>query len=478
MKELFSKINKNKEMLLFTIATVVSAMGHFIFSIVSKIYIVPNDYGVYSTCLLLTTYLGYLQLGVMNSYNRDYPQLIGANEDEKAKKLSNVSFSFISAVYLLASVALTILFAILDISGMIEKRYTVGFALCAINSLLIAVENFGSAKTRITKGFNIVSYVIMLQLISVVIGIVLTIKIGYYALYLTTMCSYLIGILLYYKPAFRDIQLDLDKQLLVQQIKFGLPLLISGLIWTIVNSIDKFVILTFVPGSATALGLYSIAQMGFSYMILIPTALSQVFYVKMGKIYGDTKDVQVLNRVALNYTRVVSIITCIVAFIALFLLSDFVNLIIPNYNGGVKSAQILIVGLSFYAPTMVNGNILTILKENAAILRSSIYLCLLNIIFSISLVLLFGAKIEYVALGTAISYVIRSLIVVVQIRIYAKADAWLLILNSIIPVLITIIPSLVVYYLIQNKIIGLAMVLVLLGVIGGLYLVNRRKRVE
>ena len=42
---------------------------------------------------------------------------------------------------------------------------------------------------------------------------------------------------------------------------------------------------------AEALGIYGIAQNAFSYMVLVPSAMSQLFYVKMGKEYGASGNI-------------------------------------------------------------------------------------------------------------------------------------------------------------------------------------------
>lgn len=108
----------------------------------------------------------------------------------------------------------------------------------------------------------------------------------------------------------------LNKSLIKMILVSGSPLLINGLIWTVVNSIDKFVILGFID--TEALGVYGIAQNAFSYMVLIPSAMSQLFYVKMGKEYGASGKIETLTDSSMNYTAILAGLTSMIALIAYF----------------------------------------------------------------------------------------------------------------------------------------------------------------
>ena len=77
---LLSEKFENIDFIVVSASTVIASAISFLFSVISRRYLSPLEYGTYSTCLLLQTYISYGQLGVLNSYNRDYPQLIGAEE--------------------------------------------------------------------------------------------------------------------------------------------------------------------------------------------------------------------------------------------------------------------------------------------------------------------------------------------------------------------------------------------------------------
>ncbi len=447
-----SVANASKEQLIFVISTVITSIVHFLFSIYVKMHVEPLEYGIYSTCLLLQTYMSYLQFGTLNAFNRDYSQLIGAQNNEKAKSYRDNVFSFLIVVFSITVLLICFFLLILYSRFLIDNRYIFGFFLIAIITMLTTIEHFGNYRMRIDKGFVYVSVISLIELISFLFGIYMVKRTGYYAIYLTTIISLLIGTLLYFRKAYYDIRFHIDWSFLKKIILSGIPLLINGLIWAVVNSIDKFVILGFI--TTESLGMYSIAQTAFTYMILVPTSMSQLFYAKMGEVYGKTKNIKYLIEKAKMFSVILAVLTSLMSLTAFFFLPILVKVLMPEYVNGVFSAQILIFGLSIYTTTMVSGNILTLLRENSAILRSSVYMCIFNIICSLLYVKLIGTHIEMVALGTATSYTLYAFVTMYQVSRCTKCKILTLIKSCIIPIFVTIIPGTILYFRIDCKLLG------------------------
>lgn len=449
-----------------------SAGIHFIYSIYVKAYVAPLEYGIYSTCLLLQTYMAYLQLGSLNAFNRDYPQLLGAGKPEDAKKYRNTVFSFLLSVYLISLVL--IIFVIITIGNIktFDKRFTYGFILSAVITVVTTIENYGNYRCRIDSGFKYPSLVTMLELLSIPLGLFLVPKFGYYAIYIISIVAMIIGIVFYFKPSFSDFKPTFDLKLLKVMLVSGIPLLVNGLIWTVVNSIDKFVILSFID--AEALGVYGIAQNAFSYMVLIPSSMSQLFYVRMGKEYGASGKVGTLTDVSLKFSSVLAAITSLIALVAYFFLPVLVDKFMQKYSNGIPASQILILGLSIYAATLINGNILTILGKNKALITSSICMCIFNVLCSIAYLIFVGVNIESVALGTATSYIFCSFIIIYQVHKYAGCEIIKLINASVIPVFISLIPGVIIYNLVNNRIVGFAVSVTLVFVF---YCIFYRKQI-
>lgn len=455
------------EQIMFVATTIISSGMHFIFSIYVKSYVSPLEYGMYSTCLLLQTYMSYLQCGTLNAFNRDYPQLMGAGKKDECEKYRNTVLSFIMTIYVFAAIIVSCAIIIVSHIKEIDIRYIVGLLLIVFITIITMIENFGNYRCRIDKGFKYISLVTLAELLSLPVSFVLIKKVGYYTIFINSILAMLIGIVFYYRYSFRDFKFVIDKDFLFNIIRSGMPLLISGLIWTVVNSIDKFVILGFI--NTEALGIYGIAQNAFTYMVLIPTAMSQIFYAQMGKEYGRTGDMRILTTMAMKFSTILAALTSLVALVAYFFLPLLVETFMPSYSNGVPAAQILILGLSIYAATLINGNILTILKKNGALLISSICMCMFNGICSIGYVLILGSTIESVALGTATSYIFYTFVIVYQVSKYAKCNVLRTINASVIPVCVSLIPGVLVYNIVENRFLGFIVAIVFVVALYGLF---------
>lgn len=440
------------EHVFFVFATILTAGVHFLFSIYVKKYIMPFEYGIYSSCVLVQTYLAYIQLGTLNSFNRDYPQLIGARNTKEAEKYKNVVFTYLLLVGLSVITVAFIILLIYQRKRDLDIRYLLGVFLCVIISVLNLIENFGNYRARIDKGFKFVGVVMLLELLSVLAGLVLIPRYGYYAIYVYSILTALIGIAFFFRTSYSDIKVHIELLVLKNIIIAGAPLLINGLVWTVLNSIDKFLILGHM--NTERLGMYGIAQNAFSYMVLIPSALSQMFYAKMGREYGEKNSIKALSGTALEYSRVLVMVTSIMALSAYFGIPVLVNTIMPAYIEGVGAAQILIIGLAIYASTMINGNILTILKKNSILLRNSLFLCIFNLAFSSLMIKVNGACIESVAYGTSISYAVNAVLLVKCVSEATDTNMTDLLRASAVPVCLSVLPGILVYHFVENKIIG------------------------
>ena len=97
LTKLVDKI-KSADFILVTLSTVACSAMSFVFSVYNKSVVATTPLGIYSTCLLAQTYMNYAQLGVLNAYNRDYPQALGRKDMDEAARLKNTAMTFMLIV--------------------------------------------------------------------------------------------------------------------------------------------------------------------------------------------------------------------------------------------------------------------------------------------------------------------------------------------------------------------------------------------
>lgn len=449
LKKITNKI-KNADFILVTLSTVACSAMSFIFSVYNKSLVDSHLLGINQTCLLAMTYMNYAQFGVLNAYNRDYPQALGRKDMEEAGKLKNTAITFMLLVYAAIFVVFE-LWVLFHYQGQIGKdtdggRYAFGFALCPILILLKSFDDMSNATVRMNGHYNKSAIIGFIRtILALGIGVLAINVAGYYGLYAMTLSSAALGIIMFHNDAFKGARLSFDWSYMKLMILGGLPLLINSLIWTIVQSVDKFVILGFL--STDDLGVYAVPLMGFTTMVLVPQTISQVFYIKVSKLYGANHDENELLEKAAYFTRVTSVISGAACLFVYFVMPIFVHYFMPMYTDGTKATQILVIGVAVYATTMLYGNIFSVLKLNKSLIANSVALCIFNAVFSSCLVLFVEHSINMVAVGTGLSYALYSLMLMIKLSRRFRYSFFKLLINSWGPVLAIILPGLAIYTL-------------------------------
>ena len=439
---------KNADFILVTLSTVACSAMSFVFSVYNKSVVATKPLGIYSTCLLAQTYMNYAQLGVLNAYNRDYPQALGRKDFDEAAKLKNTAMTFMLFIY-------TLIFLVFECWILLYYRndigkdtwgtyYAFGYAMCPILILLKSFDDMSNATVRMNGHYNKAAIIGFVRtIIALAIGVVAINVSGYYGLYAMTLSSSAIGIIMFRSEAFKGAKLNIDIPYMKAMIIGGMPLLINGLIWTIVQSVDKFVILGFL--STEDLGVYSVPLMGFTTMVLVPQTISQVFYIKISHLYGANHDENELLEKAAYFTRITSVISGAACIFVFYVMPVFVHFFMPMYTEGTAATQILVIGVAIYATTMLYGNIFSVLKLNKSLIANSVALCIFNAIFSSSLVLFVEKSINMVAIGTGLSYALYSLLLCIKLSKRFKFSLWKLLLNSWGPAIAITVPGVLLY---------------------------------
>ena len=83
--------NEKLDYFMVSATMILSTLVLFVYNIYVRKYVMRYEYGIYTSANMLLLYLNYAQMGVLNSYNRDYPQLLGAKNYQAA---SHIKYCF------------------------------------------------------------------------------------------------------------------------------------------------------------------------------------------------------------------------------------------------------------------------------------------------------------------------------------------------------------------------------------------------
>ncbi len=432
------------------IASFFHAFALFIYGIFARHEIAPLYYGIFTTANLFSTYMGFAQLGVLNSFNRDYPQAVGAKDEDRKKRLISTTFWYLTILYAVLGIAVTAVMFLLNKLGRVSTDLFFGVALICVSVFLSHISTLFAGILKSDGHYKKSALTtIFVTVARVASGAVFILTMGHVGLYISLICSAIAGIIINIQE-FKRVKFIFDFPLIKTMFLFGIPLLVNSLVWSLNASMDQFVILGF--STQEVLGIYSVAQTVFSVMMLVPQSISQVQYVKLSNLYGKTNDKTALLEKTADFSTLLSWSSGAIAAIGIVCLPTFVRFFMPQYVDGIFPAQILCVGVAFYGATMLYGNIFSVLKENSKLLFTSILLCVINLAVSVGLVLIFGFNLYFVGIGTSFSYLAYSIILIALLSHYHKLNFVRAILKICLPTASLLLPVIPVAFISNNEI--------------------------
>lgn len=127
----------------------------------------------------------------------------------------------------------------------------------------------------------------------------------------------------------------------------GMPMLISGMLFTWLAAADRTVIATFL--TAEDLGYFALATIAMSALQVFPASINQLLYPRVAQAYGQKGSSKFLRRyiwigLAINLSLMIPIV--IVGWFALPVIVEF---FLPAYAPGIPSAKVALIGSLFFA---------------------------------------------------------------------------------------------------------------------------------
>ena len=130
-----------------------------------------------------------------------------------------------------------------------------------------------------------------------------------------------------------------NKELLIQLFKVGIPLLLSNLVGTFILTIDRqFVSLLFDTDT------YSVYAFAYNMLNLVTTAIAAISTVLYPSLKTKTEDELKDNYSKLNGIIIIIVSVCMLAYFPLVLI---VNWFLPEYNNSLPIFQVIFPSLIF-----------------------------------------------------------------------------------------------------------------------------------
>ncbi len=391
------------EFIAFSSSTLAVQISRLAISLIVARWVGPAEFGIWNALNLLLLYGPLVTLGTPNGMSRNVPLLMGAGDDAAARRTVDVSFSFALASSLLAGV----LVSLAGLSGLGAEDYhkpliVMGLLFigqqfytflqmwlrCRIRFHLMSVQQFVYAAAfplvvlPLAYAWRVPGYILGQALVAVALG-----------LFIARTAQFRTA-LSWHWPDLRPL------------LHIGFPIMIAGVLYSLLISVDRWVILTFLD--VEALGHYSLAIICLGVLGLLPSVISQQMYPRMAFQYGVTRDERGLWPLMLRQSAASAAVTLPVLALVYLALPTLVIHFLPAYAPGLAPARILLIGLAFIPLAGGVGNFLNTVGRQVTYMIVQACAVVINLGLDLLFVKL-GWGLNGIATGASITYAIYSL---------------------------------------------------------------------
>jgi O-antigen/teichoic acid export membrane protein len=388
------------------------ASGNFIFQIttlIAEIYVLKlvdiDEVGVWQYALLLQGYVIISRLGIINSFNRDYPFFKSSNKDEYAEKvLSTTSF------HVLLSMSIqSIIFLIIAIYYVVKgSEFNLALTMFVMTAYTIieAAASFEEAKLRATIKFNKISLAKVLVSIVTLLALIFPYLYGYYGL-LVRVLLIQIFLLAYYKLIkTKKIKIILYKKVWLKLFRDGWKLWLWSYLKSFNKSLPKLFLITF--STFSVLGFFTPLNWMLLSLSLFTASLNAYLYPNLSLRFGKG-DKNLPRQILIINLIVFCLAIPVIAFVYL-LIPYLVELFLPKYVIVIEPMQIALIASLFDIFSLSS----TVWVASKDWFRMYLFLGVSLLIRILGLVWLFFNQ-ENILFNTSLTILFTSVLVVVLV---------------------------------------------------------------
>jgi len=400
----FTKIKQNKtidNILSLGSATLLSAIFSFLVGVATRNILGPEQYGYYLTISLAFTFIPLLQLGTLNAMNREVPFYLVRQDGERVQEIRNLTFSFLFTVPLF-SVVLFILVSIALFFLDIDMEYKTGILFTSFISIFLFLSAYVEMYYKSEQNFRFASKLMFIKGFSQsILTLTMVIWIGYEGLYI----GFLLGLItevITGRKSFSNIKFIFDIEKYKHLIKVGFPILLVGLVWSLMIASDRLIIAIMM--TPEDVGNYGVGMLVFSTMMFLPQVIGQVLYPKIVELVSKERYAEIKSYYW-KVNKVLASVMVIIVLIGYLSVPYFIDWFMPEYVNGIKTAQILIIGVFPLTLVGIAANYFNSTQNQKMYISIQLVVIFINILLSILLIKI-NSEIYMVALATSISYAI------------------------------------------------------------------------
>lgn len=346
-----------KEFAVFASSTLWQQATRFGTNLIAATHLGPANWGLWQILSLILMYGPNAHLGTLNGMNREVPLLKGQGEPEKALRAQSASLGFL----LMTTILTTLVFAGAMARWAPPHLTHLTFHLLPL-FMLTQFYIWLQIYLKSNAQFALVSkQLFVFALLLAGLAIPLTLWQGLVGFIWGQFFATLGTILLILRTFPIDIMPRVDWAESWRLIRVGAPIMVVGLLFTLMTTVDRWAITTFL--GAEQLGFYSISLMASSILNMLPTVVAEQIYPRMVEAWGRTRQVAIVRTWTVRQILLSSAVT-LVAIVPVAIAAPWgVSLFLPKFLPGLPAIYPMLLPPLFLALAGGFGNALNTLSK-------------------------------------------------------------------------------------------------------------------
>jgi O-antigen/teichoic acid export membrane protein len=392
-----------KEFFLFSFSTICLQASRFIVAMIVARWVGPQKFGIWNSLQPLLAYGVIFFCGIPNGLNREIPFLMGKGAARDAQELINFSVTFVFCVSSFIGITTVLLSPLFDVPD--NFRFPIRFVGILFIPMNMYILFQFLLKSRIqfyamsTQQFLFAFFYPICTLISAFFA-------GISGFILGQALSAMIMVFVIYRISTFRINIAFSWKSFKRLSRIGLPLMGAGLLFSLLTTVDRWVILAYL--GVKDLGQYTVAILIFGALSIVPIVISQQMYPRMAYRYGETgSSISLLPMIAKQSLSAFAAILPLIAIAYLFV-PFFVSEFMPQYSEGILPARIALIGLFILPLAGGVANFLNTIDKQLYYMLVQAVAVVINFILA-TLFINFGWGLSGVAIAGAMTYFLYTL---------------------------------------------------------------------
>lgn len=389
----------------------------------------PYQMGIWSLLRVAQGYLSYIQLGIESAAAFRIPFYVGKADASSEIETRNTAFTFMFLASMLSAVCLII--ASILLRNHYPLEVIIGILALALYIVLQRIYSCYIVMFRAYRNFSILTKSLLFDAaVNLVLTFLLVSKFKIYGLYIAIIILAILNSLFVRRLSGYRLKLNFVLKRFAELIKIGFPLLVSGFLAEILNTVDNIMIGAML--GVTSVGYYSIALMTRGCVSGLSSNLIIVTIPHMQEVYGKSGRIDDIKKFVTHSTQSICYILTPLFGLVYFVAPPLVEKFLPKYVSGITALQILLLSTIFISCSSQIGQFLVTINKQTRVVFINAIAIVLNVLLNYYFIMK-GYGINGVAIGTSLSSLAVLIITLVfAMRYFASAGEIVRFIFSII----------------------------------------------